>query len=84
MEIFEASNKERFQNKRFSSGASSSSGKRVRESQAELVYSSTTRGRRQGPSIAPSTGRGISTGPGETPKCPNCHRQHLGVCRLLT
>ena len=23
-------------------------------------------------------------GPGETPECPHCHRQHLGVCRLLT
>ena len=22
-------------------------------------------------------------GPVETPKCPHCHRRHLGVCRLL-
>ena len=84
VERFEASNKERFQKKRFSREASSSSGKRIRESQVESVYNSTTRGRRQGPSIAPSTGRGASTGPGETLKYPHCHRWHLGVCRLLT
>ena len=76
VEIFEASSRERFQKKRFSRGTSSSLGKRVRESQIELVYSSTTRGRRQGPSIKPSTGRGASMGLGETPKCPHCHRQH--------
>ena len=69
VERFEASSRERFHNKRFSRGASSSSGKRVRESQEESVYSSTTRGRRQGP----STGRGASAGPGETPECPHCH-----------
>ena len=83
VERFEASSRERFQKKRFSRGASSSSGKRVKESQAESVYSSTTRGRRQGPSTTPSTGRGASTGPGETLECPHCHRRHLGVCRLL-
>ena len=84
VERFEASIREGFQKKGFSRGASSSSGKRVRESQAESVYSSTTRGRRQGPSIAPSTGRGVSAEPEETPKCPHCHRWHLRVCILLT
>ena len=83
VERFEASSRERFQKKRFSRGVSSSSGKRDRESQVESVYSSTTRGRRQGPSIAPSTGRGASARPGETLECPHCHRRHLGVCRLL-
>ena len=63
VERFEASSKERFQKKGFSRGASSSSGKRVRESQAESVYNSTTRERRQGPSIAPSTGRDALAGP---------------------
>ena len=56
-----ASSRERFQKKRFSRGASSSLGKRVRESQAESIYSSNTRGRRQGLSIEPSTGRCAST-----------------------
>ena len=84
VERFEASSRERYQKKRFSKGASSSSGKRVRESQVESVYNSNSRGRRQGPSIAPCNGRGASTGPGETPECPHCHRRHLGVCGLLT
>ena len=77
VERFEENSRERFQKKRFSRGASSSSGKRVRESQAESVYSSTTRGRRQGPSIAPSTSKGASTGLGETPECPHYHQRHL-------
>ena len=80
VEIFEARSREIFQKKRFSRGVSSSSGKRVRESQAESIYSSTTKGRRQGPNIAPST---ALAGLGETPGCPHCHRRHLGVCRLL-
>ena len=83
VERFEASSRERFQKKRFSRGASSSSRKRVRESQVQSIYSSTTRGRRQGPSTTPSTGRGASAGPGETLECPHCHQRHLGVCRLL-
>ena len=45
VERFEASSRERFQKNRFSRGAFSSLGKRVRESQAESIYSSTTRGR---------------------------------------
>ena len=84
VERFEASSREKFQKKRFSREASSSLGKIVRESQAESVYNSTTRGRRQGPSIAPCTGKGATTGPRETPECPHCHRRHLEVCRLLT
>ena len=31
-----------------------------------------------------SSSRGASTGQGEVPKYPHCHRRHLGVCRLLT
>ena len=83
VEKFEASSREIFQNRKLSRGASSSSGKRARESQTESVHSSATRGRRQGNTVVPSTGRGASTGLGETPKCPHCHRRHLGVCILL-
>ena len=30
-----------------------------------------------------STSRGMSAGQEEVPECPHCHRQHLGVCRIL-
>ena len=46
VEKSEASSKKRFQKKKISRGASSSSGKRAKESQVELVQGSTTRGRR--------------------------------------
>ena len=78
------SKKERSQKKKISRGASSSSGKRARESPAQSEYSSTTRGRRQGSNVAPISGRGASVGQGEIPECPHCHRRHLGVCMLLT
>ena len=55
------SNQERNQKRKFARGGSSSS-KRIRESQVESVYSSTARGRRKGPTIAPSFCRGTSTG----------------------
>ena len=84
VERLETSSKERSQNKKFSRGASSSSGKRARESPAQSQYSSTTRDRRQGSNVAPSTGRGTSVGQGEILECPHFHRRHLGVCRLLT
>ena len=67
MEKSEAINKERFQKRKISRGASSSSGKRARESQAELVQGSST--------------RGVSTRQGEVPECPHYHRRHLGMCR---
>ena len=84
VERLETSSKERSQKKKFSRGASSSSGKRAREYQAQSEYSSATKGRRQGSNVAPSTGRGASVGQGEIPECPHCLRRHLGVCRLLT
>ena len=84
VERLETSSKEKSQKKKFSRGASSSSGKRARESPPQSEYSSATRGRRQGSNVAPSTGRGASVGHGEIPKFPHCHRRHLGVCRLLT
>ena len=34
--------------------------------------------------MVPSSGRGVSAGQGEVPKCPHYHRQHLSVCRFLT
>ena len=79
VERLETSSKERSQKKKFSRGASSSSGKRARESPAQSEYS----GRRQGSNVAPSFGRCASVGQGEIPECPHCHRRHLGVCRLL-
>ena len=84
VERLEMSSKERSQKKKFYRGASSSSGKRARESPAQSEYSSATRGRRQGSNVAPSTGRGASVGQGEIPECPHCHRRHLRVYKLLT
>ena len=72
VERSEASSKERLQKKKFSRGASFSSGKRVRDSQAKSVYSSVGRGRRQGPTAAPSYGRGMPSGQGKNPECPHC------------
>ena len=42
-----------------------------------------TRERRQGSTLVSSIGRDMSTGQEEVPECPHCHRQHLGVCKLL-
>ena len=64
VEKSEASSRERFQKRQFSRGASSSSGKRARESQDVLVQGLATRGRRQGSTVVPSSGRGVSTGQG--------------------
>ena len=84
VEKSEASSRERFQKRKLSRGVSSSSSKRARESQIESVHSSTIRGRKQGNTVVPSTGRGALAGPRETPECPHCHRRLLGVCILLT
>ena len=84
VERLETSIKVRFQKKKFSRGASSSSGKRAREPPVQSEYSSATRGRRQRPNVARSTGRGASVRQGEIPECPHCHRRHLGVCRIVT
>ena len=77
VERLEMSNKERFQKKKFSRGALSSSEKRARESPAQSEYSYTTRGRRQRSNVALSTRRGASVRQGEIPECPHCHRRHL-------
>ena len=60
VEKSEMSNCERNQKRKFTGGGSSS-GKRIRESQAESMYRFAARGRRQGPTVAPSSGRGTST-----------------------
>ena len=83
VEKSESSRRDRFQKRKLSRGASSSSGKRGRKSQTESVQGSATRGRRQGSKMVSSTGRGMSAGQEEVPECPHCHRRHLGVCRLL-
>ena len=84
VERLETSSKERSQKKKFSRGASSSSGKRARDIQAESVQGSAIRGRRQGGTTVSSVGRGASVGQGEIPECNHFHRRHSGVCRLLT
>ena len=61
VERSEASSKERFQKNKFSRGASSSLGKRARESQAESVQGSATISRRQGSTVVPSSSRGASS-----------------------
>ena len=66
---------------RKSSRGGSSSGKRTRDSQVEFVHSATTRGRWQGPTMAPGSGRGTSIGQGEKIECLHCHKYHVGTCR---
>ena len=80
----ETSSKEKSQKKKFSKGASSSSGKRARDVQAESIQGPATRGRRQGGTTVSSAGRGASVVQGEIPECIHFHRRHSGVCRLLT
>ena len=73
VERLETSNKEKSQKKKFSKGASSSYGKRVRDVKAELVQGLATRGRRQGGITVSSAGRGASVGQGEIPECTHFH-----------
>ena len=75
VERSEASSREMFQKKKFSRGPSSFSGKRARESQAESVQGSVTKGRRQGSTVVPSSSKGASIGQGEVPKCPHFNRR---------
>ena len=34
--------------------------------------------------MVPSSGISVSIGQEEVLECPQCHRRHLGMCRLLT
>ena len=83
VEKSEMSNQERNHKRKLTRGGSSS-GKRIRESQAESMYSSAARGRRRGLTIAPSSDRGTSIGQGEIPKCPHFHKRHSGIFIWLT
>ena len=70
---------ERKSERKFSRGSSSSS-KRTRESQVELVHSSATICRRKGPTMISGSGRGTSTGQEERIKCLNYHKHHSSTC----
>ena len=61
IEKSEMMSQERKSERKFSKG-SSSSGKRTRESQVKSVHSSASRGIKQGPTMTPGSGRGISIG----------------------
>ena len=74
---------ERKKKKKFSRGVSFSR-KRPRESQVDSVQGTATRGRRQGPTMTQSFGRGTSTGQEERHACPHCHKYHLGICKWVT
>ena len=83
IEKSEMKSQERKKEKIFSIGGFSSR-KRPREPQVESVQGSVTRGRRQGPTMTQSSGRGTSTGQEERHACPQCHKYHLGICRRVT
>ena len=84
VERLKTSSKEKSQKKKFSKGASSSSGKRARDVQAKSVQDLAIRGRRQRGTIVCNAGRGASVGQGEILEYTHFHRRHSGVCRLLT
>ena len=84
VEKSKSSSREKFKKRKLSRGASSSLGKRGRESQTESLQGSAMRGRRQGNTVVSSTGRGMSARQEEVPECPHFHRRHLSVYRLLT
>ena len=79
VERLETNSKEKSQKKKFSKGASSSSGKRARDVQAESVQGLAIRGRRQGGTVVSSAGRGASVGQGEIPECTHFHIRHSGI-----
>ena len=80
IEKSEMMSRERKSERKFSRG-SSPSDKRTRESQVESVHSSATRGRRQGPTMTPGSGRGTSTGQEERIECPHYHKHYPGTYR---
>ena len=77
VEKSKVSSRERFQKRKLSRGASSSSSKRAKETQTKSENSYALRGIRQGNTVVPSIGRGASAGLGETQECPHCPRRHL-------
>ena len=83
IEKLETKSQERNRERKFSRGGSSSR-KRNRESQEESVHGSTTRGRRQGPTMTQGSGRVISIKQDERPECPHFHKNHFGTCKRVT
>ena len=83
IEKSEMKSQERKKEKKFSRGGSSS-GKRPRESQVDSVQGSTTRGRRQGPTITQGSDRGNSTGQEKRPAFLHCYGNHYGLCIRVT
>ena len=83
IEKSEMMSEKRKSERKFSSGSSSSS-KRTRESQVEFVHGSSTRGRRQGPTMTSGSSRGTSTGQGERIECLHCHKHHPSTCKRIT
>ena len=61
IEKLEMKSRERNRERKFFKGGSSSN-KRTRESQVDSVQGSSTRGRRQGPTMTQGSGRGILIG----------------------
>ena len=47
------------------------------------MYNVAARGRGQGPTVAPSFGKGTSTEQGEIPECPHCHKRHSSIYKWL-
>ena len=83
IEKSEMKSKERNRERKFFRGGSSSS-KRTRECKVDSVQGFSIRGRRQGPTMTQGFSRGISTGQDERPECPQCHKNHYGICRRVT
>ena len=83
IEKSEMKSQERMKEKKFSRGGSSS-GKIPRESQVDSIQGSTTRGRRQGPTMTQGSGRGTSTGQEERSTCSHCYGNHYGLCKRVT
>ena len=83
IEKSEMKSHERNRERKFSRDGSSS-GKRTRKSQVDLVQGYAIRGRRQGPTMTQGSGRGISIGQDRRPECPHCHKNHYGICKRVT
>ena len=82
IEKSEIMSQERNPERKFSRGGPFSS-KRTRESQVESVHSFASKGR-EGPTMAPKSGRGTSTGQGERLEFSHCHKYHYGTFRWIT
>ena len=75
IEKYEIMKQERKSERKFSRGGPFS-GQRTKESQVESVHSSSTRGKRQGPTMTLGSNRGNVTGQEERIECPHYHKHH--------